>query len=68
MKSDNYNKIAHDHGYKKMNSYELLDAYLDKHLDQQMLDIAEDGEKIDDIENFSGLYYEFILINDIVGE
>ena len=30
MKSDNYNKIAHDHGYKKMNSYELLDAYLDK--------------------------------------
>ena len=61
MKSDNYNKIAHDHGYKKMNSYELLDAYLDKHLDQQMLDIAEDGEKIDDIEKHLHVIQNFML-------
>ena len=33
-------EIAITYGYNNMNTHELLDAYLDKHLDQQMLDIV----------------------------
>ena len=41
--------LAISEGYDKMNSYELLDLYLDKHLDRQMLDIIDDDKEIDEI-------------------
>ena len=34
---DKTNAIAVSNGYDKMNTFELLDTYLDKHLDYQML-------------------------------
>lgn len=54
-------EIAITYGYNNMNTHELLDAYLDKHLDQQMLDIVNDDEKIDEIEKHLEVIQSYML-------